>query len=88
MNKVDKKEQPGLGIPGLVQGLPSYDETLATEYTVKYLKANIDEPGEVMQLQALETKSMLGEEIILTDRQTNFFEGTFFVVIRYLEKRP
>lgn len=76
----------GLGIPGMVP-----DESLEQElrnYTVKYYKGNIDEPSDLMMLQSLETKGLLGDEIVLMDRQTNFFEGTFFVVLRYMEKRP
>lgn len=75
-------------MPGLAGLDPDSNEFLAKNYTVKYFKANIDEPDQVMQLQALETKGLLGDEVVLTDRQTNFYEGSFFVVLRYFEKRP
>lgn len=83
MNK--QAESGGLGVPSMLQ--PEYIDELALNYTVKYFKGDIDEPSDLMQIQSLETKSMLGDEIILTDRQTNFFEGRFFIVLRYFEKR-
>lgn len=84
MNKA--KETGGTGVPSM---LPiEHIDDIAANYTVKYFKGSIDEPSEVMQLQSIETKSMLADEIIMTDRQTYSFEGAFFVVLRYLEKRP
>lgn len=90
MNKSNLNEaQDSLGsLPNLFGLGPEASDELSRNYTVKYFKANIDEPSDALALQSLETKSMAGEDIILTDRQTNFYEGTFFVVLRYLEKRP
>lgn len=90
MNKTDiNAAQDSLGsLPNLFGLGPDAADELTRNYTVKYFKANIDEPSDALALQALETKSMAGDEVILTDRQTNFYEGTFFVVLRYLEKRP
>lgn len=78
-------EEGGMGVPSMFQS--EHVDELALNYTVKYFKGDIDEVGDLAMIQSIETKSMLGDEFILTDRQTNFFEGRFFIVLRYLEKR-
>lgn len=91
MNKKDMDREmasSGMGAPSIFQMPEEARDDVARNYTVKYFKANIDEPADLLTLQLLETKSMAGDEIIATDRQTNFFEGTMYVVFRYLEKRP
>lgn len=79
-------EQAGIGMPGMVP--QEHIDELFQNYTVKYYKGNLDEPADQMRLQEIETKSMAATEIIMTDRQTYSFEGQFFIVLRYLERRP
>lgn len=66
----------------------SIDSEVYRNYTVKYFKADLDDPGQLMELQHLETESILADRIVLTDRKTSSDAGRFFVILRYLEKRP
>lgn len=64
------------------------DNEVYNKYTVKYFKADLDDPGQLLELQSLETESILGDRVVLTDRKTSSDAGRFFVILRYLEKRP
>lgn len=89
MNEKGMNKRDNTGANGTPTILPSpeYADELFRNYTVKYFKANIDEPGDVNELQRLETLGLQGDEIVLCDRQTYSFEGNFFVVLRYYQKR-
>lgn len=52
-----------------------------------------DDEDSCFQLEAVLNRALLktdaGEqEVILLDRQQSFFEGMFFVVLTYMERRP
>lgn len=81
------KQEGSASMPGI---LPTYNESdnyIADNYTVKYFRGDLDEPGEVAELQRIETISLKGDDYVLCDRQTYSFEGRFFVVLRYYQKR-
>lgn len=82
-----QKADTGFGIPEILSSSREMRDEVLSNYTVRYLKCSVDEPSEVAMLQSIETKGLAGEEIILMDRQTYSFEGSFFVVLRYLERR-
>ncbi len=88
-SKLNDKRKTASVMPGM--GLTTQENDnyeVFKNYTVRYYKADIDDPEQVNMLQMLETKSLLADEIVLTDRQTWSDKGSFFVIIRYLEKRP
>jgi len=58
-------------------------------YTAKYIKANIDDPTEMAELQLIETRGIDGnDEIILLDRDKFTFMQNYYIILHYLEKRP
>lgn len=77
-------------MPGMLSAKHEADDSneIFKNYTVKYFKADLDEPDQLIELQRLETLSILAEQIVLTDRKTSSDAGRFYVILRYLEKRP
>jgi hypothetical protein len=86
-NGMDKGKGNGTaGMPSILPQ-PEYENVIADNYTVKYFRGDLDEPGEILELQRIETTGLRGDDIVLCDRQTYSFEGRFFVVLRYYQKR-
>lgn len=72
--------------------LPSYGtipKNLQIEnYTVKYIKVDMDQPTNVRQLEDIETRGLAGEEIVLITTDKFTFMEKYFIVLKYLEKKP
>ena len=88
-NKDMNQKQQAHGSASMPTMLPErqYEDEIAANYTVKYFRADLDEPSEILELQRIETIGLKGDDVVLTDRQTYSFEGRFFVVLRYYQKR-
>jgi len=62
-------------------------------YSVKYFKASMDEPGDMLELSQIETKAIRGShekpseaEIVLLDKDKFTFMDKYFIIVKYLEK--
>lgn len=59
-----------------------------TEYNVRYLKANLEDPGERTELEIIETRSLdpkSGIVLLTADKFT--FMDKYIVIIKFLEKK-
>lgn len=86
MNK-QRSQEGSASMPSILPTNAEGDNFIADNYTVKYFRGDLDEPGDLLELQRIETVGLKGDEIVLCDRQTYSFEGRFFVVLRYFNKR-
>lgn len=86
MNK-QKGQEGSASMPSILPAAADDNNFIADNYTVKYFRGDLDEPGDLLELQRIETVGLKGDEIVLCDRQTYSFEGRFFVVLRYFNKR-
>jgi hypothetical protein len=57
-----------------------------SKYAVRYLKANLDEADQRIELETVETKGIRGEDIVIIQRQNFTFMDKMFMVLTYLEK--
>lgn len=60
------------------------------KYVIKYLKADVDAPVDMLEISNIETKALRAkpgdEEVVLLDKNTFTFMDKYFVVIHYMEK--
>lgn len=71
-------------IPGMTPKTSSFN---TDDYSVKYYKANLDEPADVMALQEIESRAIKGNgSVILLTTDKMSFMDKYFVVIKYMEK--
>lgn len=73
-----------LGIPGLTGKLDSANAF--DGYTIKYAKADLDEPVDIMFIQDIETRGLRGDEIVVLNKDKFTFNEKYFIVLQYLEK--
>lgn len=60
-----------------------------SNYSVKYIKANMDEMGDMGALQEILTRSINGSgDIVVLSRDKFAFMDKMFLIVEYLEKRP
>ena len=56
------------------------------KYSVKYFKANMDEPADIMELQDIETRAIHSkageEEIVLMDKDKFTFMDKYFIILK------
>lgn len=79
------------GIPVTEFSMPSMtggssESKIYDKYSVKYLKANLDEPAEVIQFQNIETQGLRGDDIVILTKDKYVFMDKYYVVMQYLEK--
>lgn len=86
MNK-QKGQEGSASMPGILPAAADDNNYIADNYTVKYFRGSLSDAGDLAELQKIETIGLKGDEIVLCDRQTYSFEGDFFVVLRYFNKR-
>lgn len=55
-------------------------------HVIKYYKADLDDPSQVIVLQNIETEGLKGDKIVVVKKDTYVFMDRFFIVIQYLEK--
>lgn len=69
-------------------------ELTQADYRVRVEKFVLgDDESTSLQLEMVLNRALLAgsdgtQEVILLDRQQSFFEGMFFVVLTYMERRP
>lgn len=55
------------------------------KYKVRYFKADMDNPEDVSTLESIETRALLGEDIVLMSKEKFTFMQQFFMLLCYLE---
>lgn len=95
MYKAEATQEKLGGIPVFgMKATSSQSEPTLENYRIRVEKFVLGDDDETCtQLEAVLNRALLksasGEqEVILLDRQQSFFEGMFFVVLTYMEKRP
>ena len=60
-----------------------------SKYAVKYFKANMDEPADMLELSDIETKALHAkpgdEEVVLMSTDKFTFMDKYFIILKYLE---
>jgi hypothetical protein len=78
--------------PGNMPGVSSKlsNKTGYEKYTVKYYKANMDEPVDMLELSNIETRAIRAtpgaEEIVLVDKDKFTFMDKYYIVLKYMER--
>ena len=57
-----------------------------SNFHVKYLKLDVDDPVALNELESLETKGLLGTTTIILKKESWTFMDKFFMLVTYLEK--
>lgn len=73
-------------LPPMADGLKNSSTGDMSNYSVKYIKADIDDVGDVMMLQEIETRGIRGTDVILLSREKHTFLAQYFIVLQYLER--
>ena len=68
---------PGFGPPAPAQDM--------TKYRVRYLKVDMDEAGDILELEALETRGLRAKEIVIMNKDKFTFMQKYFLIVTYLE---
>ena len=75
-------------MPGMTGG--GANSSSMDNYVVKYLKADMNEPADMMELSDIQTKAVRAkpgkEEVVLISENSFTFMDKMFLVIKYLEK--
>ena len=71
--------------------MPAISERVNTskalqDYSVKYFKADMDDQGDILELQRIETEGLKGDNIVLLSKDKFTFMDHYFIVISYMEK--
>jgi hypothetical protein len=73
------------GISGKIAGSKKMES-----YVVKYYKADLNEPADMLELSQIETRALHAkpgdEEVVLIDKDKYTFMQNYYIVIKYLEK--
>lgn len=78
-NKISSVE---FGIPGMTRASAKDFE----DYSVKYLKCDLDDPGDVAMLSNLETRALREDGIVMLTKDKMGFMTQYFLIVSYLEK--
>lgn len=82
-------ETRDIGMPG-ISGKISNKNNNVDKYTVKYHKANMDEPADMLRLSEIETKALHSkpgeEEVVLIDKDKFTFMDKYYIILKYLER--
>jgi hypothetical protein len=55
-------------------------------YSVKYMKADLDDMGQMAVLEEVETRAIRGDDIVLVEKSNYVFLERYFIILKYLEK--
>ena len=72
-------------LPGMFGG-QSDPSKIYESYSIKYKKFNLDEPGDVMELQNIETKGLRGQDIVILKKEHFVFMDKIYFVLQYMEQ--
>ena len=62
-------------------------DTDLNKYKVRYLKANLDDPGDRTELEIIETKGIKGDnEVVLLSVDKFACMDRYYIVLKYMEK--
>ena len=83
---IDKIQVKEFAMPSATNTIANAQSNPYAGYAVRYFKANLNETGDVLELQRIETEALEGEDIVLLSKDNYLFMDQVIVVIRYLEK--
>ena len=56
-------------------------------YRIRYFKGDLSDPGDLAQLEAIQTEAMEGDRLVLMSVENYSFRENYYVVLKYMEKR-
>jgi len=56
-----------------------------SNYRVRYSKIDTSEPGELMELELIETRGLAGKDIVVLKKDSWTFMDKLFILVSYLE---
>lgn len=70
--------------------IPAFNNKLGglnfNDYTVKYYRANFDEPSDMLHLSDIETRGVRGDGVLIISRDKMSFMDRYYIIINYMEK--
>lgn len=72
--------------PASIPGFLSTKKADATKYKVRYQKLNLDEIGDIVELENIETRAIRGEGVFVMSKKDFAFMDKIFILISYLEE--
>lgn len=57
----------------------------ASKYRVRYQKLNMDELGDISELERIETKVIQGEDLFVLSKKEFLFMDKVYILVSYLE---
>jgi hypothetical protein len=73
-------------VPSMADGLKNVSSKDLDGYSIKYIKADMDDLAAVADLQRVETLGLRGDSIILLNRDKYTFLERYFIVLQYMER--
>lgn len=70
-------------MPGFGPAAPQKD---LRNFRVRYLKVDFDEASDLLELEALETRGIRGEDVVILNKDKFTFMQKYFLIVAYLEK--
>lgn len=55
-------------------------------YSVKYFKADLDDEGDLLELQRIETDGIRGDNVVILTKDKFTFMERYFLVVSYMER--
>ncbi len=77
-DKIESFQLPGLTTKS---GVIDY-----SNYSVKYFKADLDDQGDLLTLQQIETRGVRGDGVLILSRDKFTFNTSYFLIIQYMEQ--
>jgi hypothetical protein len=84
------KGLPGASItmPGLTGATSGVSDVKWEKHRVRYQKLNLDEPGDVAELERIETKALHGRGVYVTSKERFPFMDKIYILVNYIEVIP
>jgi hypothetical protein len=70
-------------LPGILPSIPK-DALDMDKYRVKYLKLDMNDPGDIIELEMVETRAIRNQGIFLLSKEKFIFMDKMFILISYL----
>lgn len=56
------------------------------KFSIKYQKLNMDEPGDIIELERIETKALRNQGIFVISTERFIFMDKIFMLVKYMEE--
>lgn len=85
-SSMDTVGDGSIGIPAISPRFNTTSGEDLSRWSIKYFKADMNEAGDLLELQLLETRAERGDGVKIKSKKTFTFNERFFIVICYLER--